>query len=94
MSKTSAFEFAVNESEMGAYLGGLLIAVIQGEITARQHDIARAMGRDPSDEEWDKMKEDVYRKALQTVARYFPEPLQTRIAGIETDMIASVLKLN
>ena len=94
MSNTSAFELPISQDEFGAFLGGLLVGLIQSEITAIQHDVSHAMGRAPTDDEWEKMKERTYRQAFERVLRYFPETIRSRLQSVETDMIASVMRLN
>lgn len=84
----------ISSNEIPVFLSGILVAIVKGEITSIQHDIEHQMKRAPTDEEWAKMKEEVYRDAFTRVAKCFPEPLRSRLASQESALIASVLGLN
>lgn len=94
MSKTSAFELSIEGSELGAFLGGLLIAAIQSEVAHFQADVERALGHVPTDAEWARMKEGAYRKAFERIVKCFPAAIRPKVAAIESDIIAAVMDLN
>ena len=94
MSSESAFDFSVEPSELGAFLGGLLVGLVKSEVSHIQADIMRATGRVPTDEEWERAKEGMYREAFARVRKCFPAALQSRLAQAESDLIATVMKLN
>jgi hypothetical protein len=85
--ETSGFHIAPDEQML--FLSGLFSNVLRLE-RARLRLEAEANGAILGEADWERINRD----ALETVAKFFPEPLRSRISANASDLVAALTGLN
>jgi hypothetical protein len=92
-----SFALPIADEDVRPLLAGLFATVLELQVAECWRFVQASdgyAGLIPSDERWLKIREQVHRDAFQRVVSRFPEPLRSRFAAMEQDIMASIMGLN